>query len=415
MRRTKGAFDASCVQLEEVKVQLLAASEEVVVAKSTHQHEINELIEKHESYTATMDARVSGMETARKAALIDKDQALTQRDAAVAEIDFLKEMIDTEKRSMNCEVDRLKQHIEELQGAHRKEILTLTTDKEEAVKALSANVASLERDIKSLGTDLSSSLEENFRVEALNREARELLNKQDVRFQEMSTALDEANKSLLRAKVNYHVHQYHGNKLNDALSEVKTARDADLASSQLAMDAKDVEVKEMAKELLEASSHAVDLEAQLRQLRKDKEELTNSLKSNIDSNERSFHSVLVKSQHEQDALRTQKEELSLRIAVLEGNLQDQTAGLACASSEVATLRQEVVRLEEVNAEMQRLGEEYVEESECTQATLQGQDGRGHGYYSRAARTDVKYQDTAYRRHRKVERTASRDGSTAPAA
>ena len=279
-------------------------------------------------------------------------------------------MIDTEKRSMNCEVDRLKQHIEELQGAHRKEILTLTTDKEEAVKALSANVASLERDIKSLGTDLSSSLEENFRVEALNREAHELLNKQDVRFQEMSTALDEANKSLLRAKVNYHVHQYHGNKLNDALSEVKTARDTDLASSQLAMDAKDVEVKEMAKELLEASSHAVDLEAQLRQLRKDKEELTNSLKSNIDSNERSFHSVLVKSQHEQDALRTQKEELSLRIAVLEGNLQDQTAGLACASSEVATLRQEVVRLEEVNAEMQRLGEEYVEESECTQATLQ---------------------------------------------
>ena len=76
------------------------------MAKSTHQHEINELIEKHESYTATMDARVSGMETARKAALIDKDQALTQRDAAVAEIDFLKEMIDTEKRSMNCEVDR---------------------------------------------------------------------------------------------------------------------------------------------------------------------------------------------------------------------------------------------------------------------------------------------------------------------
>ena len=50
------------------------------------------------------------------------------------------------------------------------------------MKALSANVASLERDIKSLGTDLSSSLEENFRVEALNREARELLNKQDVRF-----------------------------------------------------------------------------------------------------------------------------------------------------------------------------------------------------------------------------------------
>ena len=75
VEENKRAFDASCVQLEEVKVQLLAASEEVVVAKSTHQHEINELIEKHESYTATMDARVSGMEAARKAALIDKDQA----------------------------------------------------------------------------------------------------------------------------------------------------------------------------------------------------------------------------------------------------------------------------------------------------------------------------------------------------
>ena len=113
-----------------------------------------------------------------------------------------------------------------------------------------------------------------------------------------------------------------------------------------------------------------ELESQLRQLRKDKDELVASFKSTNESREQTFHSALVKSQREQDALQKEKERMTLKIAALEGSIQDQTAGLESTSSEITTLRKEVMRLEEANTEMQHLGEEYVEEAENTQAKLQ---------------------------------------------
>ncbi len=370
VEENKRAFDASHTELEEVKVQLLAASEEVVVVKSAHQHEKNELIDKHDSDVAAKGARISDLETALELATTDKEEAVTQRDAAVAEMEFLKEMIDTEKKSVNGEVDRLKRHIEELQSAHKKELLTLTKEKEEVEVAARGSIKSLEEEAQALGVNLATALEEKTRAETLDHEARTLLKEQESRLKEVSAALDEAKTSLLKAKVNHHVHQYHGGKLDDALCEVRAARESDWADFQVAMAEKDGELKEMAEKLLEASSHAVDLDSQLRQLRKDRDELMASFKTTNESREHSFHSALVKSQKEQDALRGQKEEMSLKIAALEGSVTDQAAGLASTSGEVATLRREVSRLEEVNAEMQHLGEEYVEEAERTQATLQ---------------------------------------------
>ena len=51
------------------------------------------------------------------------------------------------------------------------------------------------------------------------------------------------------------MHQYHGDKLDDALDELKKARDR-LADFQIAMAEKNGDLSEMAEKLLEASSHA---------------------------------------------------------------------------------------------------------------------------------------------------------------
>ena len=59
VEENKTAFEASQEELEAVKAQLLVASEEVVVAKSAHQHEKNELTEKHGKAVAIRESRPS--------------------------------------------------------------------------------------------------------------------------------------------------------------------------------------------------------------------------------------------------------------------------------------------------------------------------------------------------------------------
>lgn len=352
------AYTTAQEELASVRRELHSAQQEVVIERSVRDHDKEEWQQRVEQTEQEKSETLMTMEQAVQEANKRRNVAEEAREKATAEAEFLRDTMGTERASVHSELQRVKTQLSELQQSHKEELLALVEEKEGAVAALKASESELREQAEALGVNLEGAVQAKDAAEALSHERKASAEQLEGDLSASREALGEAKRREARLRQCYLVHQHHMNKRTAALDAARASKDLDWKDFEIAMGEKSTEAAELKQQLLAASHDAVALETQLRQARQDREDLVTRFHSSSESKEESYHSALIEAQREQDRLRNEKEELSIKMAALEGTIVEQLSSLEASQSEEAGLQQRLNDAESSSNALQRATEEY---------------------------------------------------------
>lgn len=363
------AYTTAQEELSTLRKEVAAAKQQTDIERSVRDQDQEEYKKHVEAVESEKASALLEMEQAVKEANERREAAEETGEKAIAEAEFLRETMGSERASVHNELQRVKGLLEELQNSHKEEILAIVEERE-GVEATSRAAESDLRDLtQSLGANLETAVKEKDEAEALSYDLTLSVKKLRADLAVSQEALEEATRHQQRLRQCSSVYEYHLEKRTASLEALKASKDRDWKDFEAAMEEKTLEVSDLRAQLVTAGNDTVAIDTQLRRAREDREDLLLRFQSSSETKEESFHSALIDAQRVQDGLRIENEELTLKVGTLEDTIVEQLASMEQSQDKISSLLERVSSLESSSNDLQIAAEDYKVKAQAREKDL----------------------------------------------